>query len=134
MGRILNGKKTGKMAILGLSFKGNVDDMRESPAVAVVTTLKQQFPGFTLAVFDPHIKSDIYPSQDAKQTFSQADLAILLTPHNEYQALDPKEMGSFMKEKIVLDTHHHLKAESWLVNGFKVFMLGTGSVEASPRA
>lgn len=78
------------VAVLGLSYKSNVGDDRESPAYTVIETLKER--GATVKAYDPHIpeKSDVDSIEEA---LKDADGAILVTAHNEFKTLTPKNLN-----------------------------------------
>ncbi len=123
---MLQGKSQGKIAILGLSYKGNVDDVRESPSLSVIRLLKEGLPQMTLAYFDPHVKSKDYPTGSLEETFQDADLAVILTAHDEFKAFDQQVLATLMKSKLIFDTHNILKAERWVPAGFMIHTLGSG--------
>lgn len=88
-----------KVACLGLAFKANVDDLRESPALEITEHLVRAFPGRVLVV-EPHV--DAPPASLAsvgialstlEQAASEADLALLLVDHSEFRGLDPIALG-----------------------------------------
>jgi UDP-N-acetyl-D-mannosaminuronic acid dehydrogenase len=95
------------IACLGLTYKANVDDLRESPAMEIVATLAQEGVGRILAV-DPQI--DVLPERlaawsrlefsDLGKAFRQADLVVILVNHREFKNLDHE----LLKEKVVIDT------------------------------
>lgn len=128
--RLMEGKTHGKVALLGLAYKGNVDDSRESPAITVAQILQEKFPQFTLAVYDPHVNSKEFPTSSIQETFKDADLAVVLTAHDEIKFLDPAEVGTLMRSRVVFDTHNLLKSERWLLAGFSVHTLGVGESTA----
>ncbi len=123
-----------KITILGLAYKGNVDDDRESPAVAVVRLLKKQLPNATLAIYEPHVNSKEFPTEGIQEAFKGAHLAVLLTPHDEYRFLDPSEIGSLMASRVLFDAHNFLKAERWVPAGFELHVLGSGSTPSQVKA
>lgn len=125
--RLLQDVANPKVTVLGLAYKGNVDDDRESPAVAVVRLLKQQLPSAEISIYEPHVESKEFPNSGIQEAFSGAHLALLLTPHDEYRFLDPEEVGRLMASRVIFDTHNFLKAERWLPAGFKLHVLGSGS-------
>lgn len=82
------GKNTKKVAVLGLAFKGNIDDMRESPAVEIVHQLQSHY---DLQIFDPHVKEYILGKKDTlADAIEGADAILILTDHNEFKQIDPK--------------------------------------------
>ncbi len=93
------------IALLGLAYKANVDDLRESPALRILQLLKQK--GVNPKVFDPHIreKSNCTSLEDA---IKNADCAIIATHHNEFlSALTAKKLKS-LNVKAVIDARNCL--------------------------
>lgn len=84
--KIDNGRDA-KIACMGLAFKPNIDDLRESPALLVVDTLVND--GFSVLAVEPNIKShkkfDIYDIDDA---LAQADIVVYLVAHREFSSLE----------------------------------------------
>lgn len=114
----------GKVAVLGLSYKGNVDDIRESPALEVVHQLVQR--GFQVAIYDPHVREAEYELSDIEGALEQADCLLLLTPHNEFKYLNPEEVGKLMRRRLLIDTRQLLNASKWREANFQVMTLGDG--------
>jgi UDP-N-acetyl-D-mannosaminuronic acid dehydrogenase len=129
--QLMKGKTSGKVTILGLAYKGNVDDDRESPAVAVVRLLKSRFSGLDIAIYEPHVKSREFQTVGLEEAFRGSELAVLLTAHDEYKFLDPEAVSRLMTGRVILDTHNILKAERWVPAGFDLRTLGVGSAEAA---
>ncbi|WP_374717579.1 nucleotide sugar dehydrogenase [Neobacillus sp.] len=113
-----------KIAVLGLSFKANIDDMRESPSLEVIHHLNDM--NLELTAFDPHIKEQNLPQQslDLEETLNKADIALILTDHDEFKILDPKQTANLVRSKIVVDTKNCLPREAWMNAGFDVHVLG----------
>ena len=91
---------TGKIAVFGVSYKGNTGDDRESPAYEIIAKLKQD--GFELAIHDPHISNDNFVSFD--EATKDADLILILCDHNEFKYLNYKLISKNMKNAIIFDT------------------------------
>ena len=88
-----------KVGILGVSYKANVDDVRESPAIKVIELTKEY--GAKVSVFDPHIlKSSTVKTLDALLKNSEA--LILVTDHKEFVGIDPKVFKKY-KIKVIID-------------------------------
>ncbi|MCD4837993.1 nucleotide sugar dehydrogenase [Neobacillus sedimentimangrovi] len=113
-----------KIAVLGLSFKANIDDMRESPSLEVIHHLNDM--NLELTAFDPHIKEQNLPQQslDLEETLNKADIVLILTDHDEFKILDPKQTANLVRSKIVVDTKNCLPREAWMNAGFDVHVLG----------
>ncbi|MGE7998525.1 nucleotide sugar dehydrogenase [Lysinibacillus sp. NPDC093190] len=121
---ILNQNKIagGKVAVLGLAFKGNVDDMRESPSTIVIDELQNL--GLEVISYDPHIKENKHATQtqSLEEATKDADIIVVLTDHNEFKALEAAEIT--VKSKIVFDTKNCLKRDNWEEAGFQFHLLG----------
>lgn len=92
------------IACFGLSFKANIDDLRESPAIEIVQTMVQQQLG-TVLVVEPHIK--VLPAAlqgvellNAEAALSRADIVVLLVDHQQFRKLDTDRLQS----RVVIDT------------------------------
>lgn len=121
---ILNENKIagGKVAVLGLAFKGNVDDMRESPSTIVIDELQNL--GLDVISYDPHIKENKHATQtqSLEEATKDADIIVVLTDHNEFKAFDAADIT--VKTKIVFDTKNCLNREKWQEAGFQFHLLG----------
>ncbi|KXK11519.1 MAG: UDP-glucose/GDP-mannose dehydrogenase [Chloroflexi bacterium OLB14] len=120
--------KNKKIAALGLAYKPDVDDLRESPANEVIHLLQHE--GATVLAWEP-FKPDaklegINMASSFDDAVQDADLILLLVKHTEFAKLNPKEVAKRTKAKIVLDTVNAWKAEEWQNAGFEVVRLGVG--------
>lgn len=95
-----NGKK---ITILGVSYKGNIADTRESPALEIYNSLKK-LGDFELAVYDPFVDLE-FVGKNIKLSLQDADLAIILADHDEFKTLTHQHF-SIMKQHILFDTKH----------------------------
>jgi UDP-N-acetyl-D-mannosaminuronic acid dehydrogenase len=93
------------IACLGLAFKADIDDLRESPAIEIVETLIAERLGHLLVV-EPNIRS-VPPSLaqhvelcDTAEALSRADVVALLVDHREFRRVDLRRL----QEKAVVDT------------------------------
>ena len=117
---------TGTIAALGLTYKADVDDTRESPAADIVKRLKEH--GFVVRVFDPHVHHLIGWDGNVVATLDEstrdADLLLILVDHTEFKTIDPHKLRN-LRRRIVLDTRNCLNALTWEQAGFQVKKLGT---------
>lgn len=113
-----------RVAALGLAFKANIDDMRESPSMEVVDHIKGF--GFDLSAFDPHIKENKFEqqTQSLDEAVDHADMIVILTDHTYFKELDPSSIADKLRTKVVLDTKNCINREVWLKAGFEVYTLG----------
>lgn len=129
--QILGGLGGRRIAALGLAYKPNVDDLRESPAVEVVHLL--QSAGAQVRAFEPY-KTDyafngVASTSSLQAAIEQAELLILLVAHDQFKTLHPQEVAGMSGARMVLDTVNGWKAQEWQQAGFRVFRLGVGKSE-----
>ncbi|MBS0467515.1 MAG: UDP-N-acetyl-D-mannosamine dehydrogenase [Proteobacteria bacterium] len=86
---------------LGLTFKANIDDMRESPSMDIVEQLHRLGVGKIMAC-DPNVHKEKapFPLYDLKSVIKEADILLLLVDHDEFKDIDPQ----VIKDKVVIDT------------------------------
>ncbi|WP_193337131.1 UDP-N-acetyl-D-mannosamine dehydrogenase [Devosia beringensis] len=94
------------VACLGLAFKADVDDLRESPALAIVEILAQRAPSAKLLVAEPFIdhlprtlvgKAELAPAEEA---IERADIVVMLVDHKTFKSLDRSRLA----DKTIIDT------------------------------
>ncbi|OZM56653.1 UDP-N-acetyl-D-mannosamine dehydrogenase [Lottiidibacillus patelloidae] len=114
----------GRVAVFGLAFKGNIDDMRESPSLQVLQYLDEQ--GINYTTYDPHITENQLPTQtqNLQEAVSHADMILVLTDHNEFKNFEPAEVAEALRTKLILDTKNCLDHKRWEAAGFEVSLLG----------
>jgi len=105
MGGDVRGKT---VAVLGLTFKPNTDDMRDSPAIAVVQTLQDA--GATIRAYDPEgteqaqkVLTDVAYCENAYETMEGADALVIVTEWDAFRALDLPRVKSLLSEPILVD-------------------------------
>lgn len=101
----LNGKHIG---VLGLSFKPETDDMRESPATDIIKELQKR--GATIKAFDPvameeakHLLPDIEYARDEYDAIKDADALLIITEWNQFRALDMDKVKTLLKSPKIVD-------------------------------
>ena len=83
-----NGRKP-VVALMGLAFKPNIDDLRESPAMEIAGKVSDAFVTDNLLIVEPNIKSHTrYALTDYKEAYEKADIVVFLVNHREFQGLD----------------------------------------------
>jgi UDPglucose 6-dehydrogenase len=129
LARLLGGDLNGKaIAVLGLAFKANTDDTRDSPALEVINRLI--IAGSTVRAFDPIASApadaSFTQSSTVLEAVNQADALLVLTEWAEFRAIDPQAVSAAMKGSVVLDTRRVLPAETWksVFNSFNVLGVG----------
>lgn len=121
------------IAILGLAFKPNTDDMRESPAITICEGLAVR--GARLRAFDPaaikeaqwrleSIKDQITYTKDEYEALEGSDALVLLTEWNQFRNLDLERLRSLMKAPYFFDLRNVYKRQEVEEMGFKYFAVG----------
>jgi UDP-N-acetyl-D-mannosaminuronic acid dehydrogenase len=113
-----------KVAALGLAFKGNVDDIRESPSLRIIEMLQEQH--VRVVVHDPHVRNSPVELSGLDQCFRDADCLLLLTDHDDYRYLNPRHVARLMRNRVLFDTRNMLDHQDWKDAGFQVRVLGAG--------
>ena len=124
------GTITGKtIAVLGLTFKPNTDDMRESPSLAILPLLAEA--GATIRAFDPEgmaesrkLLPDLEYCDDAYTALDGADALVLLTEWNEFRALDLARVKSLLRSPVVIDLRNIYQPEEMTGAGFVYHSIG----------
>lgn len=96
------------VGVLGLSYKANVSDLRESPVEEIIKLLKEN--KSEVLVFDPHVlgKSNV---KSLEELFKKSDAILLATDHNEFKKINPEDLKKH-KIKVVIDGKNCLDKES----------------------
>jgi UDP-N-acetyl-D-mannosaminuronic acid dehydrogenase len=126
----LGGEVRGRrIAALGMAFKADVDDLRESPAIEVAQLLAKA--GARVRAYEPYKPGEqvagieSMPSMEA--ALEDADAIVLLVQHSEFVKLDPVEVARMTAARIVIDTRGQWDAAAWQSAGFSVYRLGDGT-------
>jgi UDP-N-acetyl-D-mannosaminuronic acid dehydrogenase len=119
----LKGKK---VAALGLAFKPEVDDLRESPAAEVVHLLQNE--GAIVKAYEPFKPDAALKGITAVPTLAaalvDAEVVILLVNHSELRALTPEKLAAITPARILVDTVNGWAGKDWTKAGFKICLLG----------
>jgi UDPglucose 6-dehydrogenase len=122
----LSGKR---IAVLGLSFKPETDDMRESPAVDIIKELQNR--GATVKAFDPvameearHSLPDIEFATDEFDAIEGADVLVFLTEWNQFRALDMERVKRLLKSPKIADLRNIYEPSDMRELGFEYVGVG----------
>lgn len=86
------------VAMMGLAFKPNIDDLRESPAKCITTKVMQACNNADILVVEPNVKEHkVFKLTDYKEAYEKADIVVFLTAHDPFKELP------YMEDKVVLD-------------------------------
>ena len=133
--RACGGTVEGKsIAVLGLTFKPNTDDMRESASLTIVPALQRA--GATIRAFDPEGMDEAKTLLDgvdfcagAYEAMEGADALVIVTEWNEFRALDLKRVRASLRSPTVIDLRNIYKPADMAEAGFYYFSIGRRSVE-----
>jgi UDP-N-acetyl-D-mannosaminuronic acid dehydrogenase len=120
----------GPIALLGVTYKAEVDDIRESPAVAVAELAVEH--GFDVRLCDPHVRPDTAglpaPLLPLEQAVRDARAVVLLVDHRAFkEQLDIDLVAALVSRRCVLDARNALDRAAWRKAGFEVSVLGSGA-------
>ena len=129
------GSVAGKtITILGLTYKPNTDDTRESPSLVIVPAL--QAAGAAIRAFDPQgmkearaLLSDVTWCDDAYDAAENADALAILTEWNEFRALDLVRLRALMARPVVIDLRNVYDPQDMAAAGFDYTSLGRPTIE-----
>jgi len=117
--RLLAGQASARIAVLGISYKGNVGDCRESPALAIIEHLQEA--GYKISIFDPHVD---LPAMDLMTAVKAADLILILSDHDEFRNLDYRAIAKTMRTPMIFDTKNILSAHDFHDSAITFYNLG----------
>lgn len=146
-----------RVAVLGLTYKADVNDVRESPSLTVITELLAR--GIDVVAHDPHVTPErcaalFEPSGDsapgdsaaeppgagrltcagnAVEAATEADLLLVLVPHRAFLEMDPVALRGRLRQPAVFDACGGLDPAAWRAAGFQVLRLGDGTQPATPH-
>ncbi len=130
----INGKT---IAVLGLTFKPNTDDMRDAPSLAIVPALQQM--GATVRAYDPEgmheskkFLPDITYCVDAYDAMEGADAVVLLTEWNQFRSLDLRRAKALLNAPVMVDLRNAYSPADVIAAGFTYVCVGrSGSTIAT---
>ena len=117
------------LAVLGLTFKPNTDDMRDSPSLSILPRLAAA--GAVIRAFDPEgiaeakkLMPDLVYCHDAYQTMAGADALVLLTEWNEFRALDLARVARLLDHPLVIDLRNIYQPAEMAAAGLSYVSIG----------
>lgn len=128
--KALGGLSGKKIAALGLAYKPDVDDLRESPAVEVVHMLQDG--GALVKCYEPFKPDANLPGvriePELEDALSEADVIILLVNHKTLRGLTPEEVARMTSCRILIDTVNGWEGKDWEEGGFILHKLGANKL------
>jgi UDPglucose 6-dehydrogenase len=137
--RAMGGSVRGKtIAVLGVTFKPNTDDMREAPSLVILPLLAER--GAALRVYDPQGRRQAEPllpgcrwCASALEAGEGADATVVLTEWNEFRALDLRRMKTAMRGDVLVDLRNVFRPVLVREAGLRYTDIGRPGGEAAPK-
>lgn len=134
-----DGSVKGKtVAVLGLTFKPNTDDMRDSPSLAIVPALIEA--GATVRAYDPEgmeeakkMMPDIVFCEDTYSTMEGADVLAIVTEWNEFRSLDLARAKDLLSSPVIVDLRNIYSPEDIIRAGFSYHCIGRKTDQTSTQ-
>jgi UDPglucose 6-dehydrogenase len=127
------------LAVLGLTFKPNTDDMRDSPSLSILPPLHEA--GARIRVFDPEgmneakkLMPQLEYCTDAYDTMTGADALVLITEWNEFRGLDLARVKHLLRTPVVIDLRNIYKPDDMLAAGLTYHSIGRTTSESTDRS
>ena len=125
------------IAVLGLTFKPETDDMRDAPSLPIVSRLAEE--GASVRAFDPvgmeqarpMLPQSVHYCSDAYDAADGADVLVIVTEWNEFRALAPDRLLRAMRGRLLMDLRNVFDPVAMRAAGFDYRGIGRG-VQASP--
>ena len=118
---ILKDIKNPKVTIFGLSYKENVGDLRESPALKIIEELKKK--EITVSAFDPLILNGKVELSSLEDSLKDSDLLLLFVGHDNFKDVDLNMIYSLMRNKNIFDTRNFYDAKVIKNAGFNYYRI-----------
>jgi UDPglucose 6-dehydrogenase len=129
LGGALQGKK---LAFLGLTYKAGTDDLRNSPAIKLISKLKEE--GAKVVAYDPKgmvnahkYFDELECAESAMGAIKEADAIIIITEWDEFRTIDYQQAKSIVKNPIIIDLRNILDSKELTKIGFKYYSIGKKS-------
>lgn len=123
------------VAVLGLTFKPDTDDMRDSPSLVIVPELQKA--GASIQAYDPqgmkeaaHLFEDVVFCEGPYETMQGADVLVIITEWNAFRALDFERVKSLLKTPILVDLRNIYNLEDMKRAGFTYYSVGREALAA----
>jgi UDPglucose 6-dehydrogenase len=126
LGGTVRGKR---IAVLGITFKPNTDDVREAPALAIIRALQDA--GARIAAYDPEgmaqakaLLDEVEWTNGAYECAEGADALVIVTEWDAFRALDFGKLKSVMKQPVLVDLRNIYRSHEIAGHGFRYISVG----------
>ncbi len=114
-----------KVTVLGITYKPNIDDTRESPIVKLIELIDER-EDIEISVYDPYVKTHKYQVKDVVEASKNSDLIVLAVNHEVFKDLPLGNMAKLMRNKNFFDTRNFFDKQELENKGFRYELLGKG--------
>ena len=138
--KAVGGRRGARVAILGLAFKPNTDDVREAPALRIIAGLKRR--GMKVTAFDPvavdaasrlPVMRDVAIAADPYDAAREADAVVILTEWNEFRNLNLAHLKQAMRRAVFCDLRNIYDPEEVEAAGLTYVGVGRGRIARAPE-
>lgn len=118
-----------RVTVLGLAYKPDVDDIRESPALQVISLLMEA--GALVTAFEPfkptgYTAEKVTFAASLEEALHEAEVIVLLVAHTQFIELDAEEVARQTRCRVLVDTVNGWRNPNWESAGFSIYRLGVG--------
>jgi UDPglucose 6-dehydrogenase len=120
------------IGVLGVTFKPNTDDMRDSPSLDIIPALQGR--GATVQAYDPEgmteaktLLDDVHWKENAYEAMAGADVVVILTEWNEFRGMDLARAKDVLKSPVVVDLRNIYEPKDMTAAGFRYYGVGRGN-------
>lgn len=118
---ILVGYKKPKVTIFGVSYKENIGDIRESPAIVIYSELTKK--GINVSAYDPLVSQFEYLLSSLEDSLKDSDLLLLFVGHEKFKEINLEKISSLMRNKNIFDTRNFFDQKNVEKHGFKYYFI-----------
>ena len=123
---LLNNVDNQVVTVFGVSYKGNVDDTRETPAIPFIEMCLDE--GYKVKIFDPHVKDFKYKLFSIDDAVKDSDCIVIITDHDEFKEINPLSL-KHMRNLNVFDARNIIDHDKWRKANFNVKLLGSNKID-----
>jgi UDP-N-acetyl-D-mannosaminuronic acid dehydrogenase len=121
----LGASPAGKVSVLGLAYKANSDDLRESPAIEITKALIER--GYRVQAFEPMVRPQhSWQVNSLEECVTESSILVVLTDHEQFKTITPAMVKPLMRDLAVVDTRALWDRSEWVAAGFDFVTLGDG--------
>ncbi|MCL4378775.1 MAG: nucleotide sugar dehydrogenase [Actinobacteria bacterium] len=119
--KILKGIKNPKVTFFGVSYKENVGDTRESPALIIINELIKK--DISISIFDPLVHNFKYQLSDLEDALKNSDLLLLFVSHDNFKSISLEQIANCMRNRNIFDARNFFDREAVEKLGFKYYSI-----------